>query len=202
MPYIAPDARVKFHDLITETVNLMVNGNEPELIKGEFFGYWVNRITKKFIGDPNYTGTSFNSTFFNEEKRKLLANNADKICSHLNRSEPLKAAGELNYAITAVLWGVCGEADIAAEAGYGFRAYMTAPILAVSESLVTANVGNHKDMTMSFRRWMLTKKVLWDILFETGRRPTGVYEDIKLVENGDIWEEGKLVVQTGLLEAE
>ena len=66
MPYIKLQDRPKFKELIENVLHVIQDGNESNLTKGEYFGFLVTRITKRFIGDPEYTSPTFNSNFFNQ----------------------------------------------------------------------------------------------------------------------------------------
>ena len=193
MPYIKQVDRSKFKLAVEEVVNLIATGNETPYIKGEYFGYFVNRVTKRFLGDQHYTGESFNSFGFNESKKKTLAHSADKISSMLNSADPINSAGDFNYAITAVMWGLMGEAEGVESARYGVRAYMEGILDKICEFVTVPSTGSQRDATMAFRRHLIIRGVLLHILKETYRRPTAYYEDEKRYENRDIWELGKLV---------
>ena len=193
MPYIKQEDREQFSSLLEDVVNQMTMGNEPDLVRGEFFGYWANRVVKRFLGDPEYTRDTFNSALFNEERRKLLANNADKISTLLTRSDPLGAAGNCNFCISFVYWGLVGDSDNVSEARYGVRAYLRGILDLVSDSLERIDSGNQRDRTMSFRRYLVLKGVLKDIDSEVYRRKTVPYEDSKISENGDLWHNGKML---------
>lgn len=204
MPYIKLNDRTKFAHSIAEVLGILKDGNDTLYVKGEYLGYFVNRTAKRFLADPDYIQNAFNSAFFNETKKKSLSNAADSIAAMINRADPIAAAGELNYAITSVVWGFLGESDGFEKAGYGLRAYVTGIIDRVASSINTTNSGSQKDMTMAFRRHLVIRGVLHDVVAETYRRQTAPYEDVKVAENSEIWENGKLVLpptSTALVEA-
>jgi hypothetical protein len=200
MPYIKLVDRPKFAAPINEVLGILKDQNDTLYIKGEYFGYFVNRLCKRFLADPDYTHNSFNSAFFNESKKKTLANSADSIAALINRADPIASAGELNYSVSAVLWGVLGSAEGFASASYGLRTYLRAMLERVRSTIETVNVGSQRDMTMAFRRHLVIRGVLGDVISETYRRDTVPYEELKLTENGDIWDGGKLVQPSGLVE--
>lgn len=205
MPYIKLNDRAKFAHSIAEVLGVLKDANDTVYVKGEYLGFFVNRCAKRFLADPDYTQNTFNSAFFNEGKKKTLANAADSIAAMINRADPIASAGELNYAITSILWGFLGEAEGFEYAGYGLRAYVSGIIDRVCSSINTVNSGSQRDMTMAFRRHIVIRGVLADVLAETYRRRTGNYEDSKVAENGEIWINGKLNVpppSTALVEAE
>lgn len=194
MPYIKQEDRLKFQSAIENVLSAIMEGTETPYIQGEYFGFFVNRLVRRFLNSPDAENNSFNSAFFNESKKKTLTNYADKVCAMLNRADPLSAAGELNYAVTALYWGLLGEAEKVPSAKYGMRAYLVGILEKVYSSLETVNSGNQRDATMAFRRHLIIRGVLHDVLSETYRRQTGYYEDEKRLENKDIWHLGKLVL--------
>jgi hypothetical protein len=195
MPYIKLADRTKFKDLVLNTVPVIMDGTETPYIQGEYFGYLVNRAVRRFLNTTDADQNFFNSAFFNESKKKSLMNAADKIAAMLNRADPLGAAGELNYAITAIYWGILGDAEGISDARYGVRAYMTGILVAIADKLeAPSNLGNQRDATMAFRRYLICQGVLRDIPDETYRRKTSFYEDEKKLDNRDIWLNGELIV--------
>jgi hypothetical protein len=193
MPYIKLNDRPKFKGHINEVLGVLRDVNDTLYIKGEYLGYFINRVVKRFLADPEYIQNTFNAAFFNEGKKKALANAADSIAAAINRADPIASAGELNYALSAVIWGFLGEADGFSYAGYGLRAYVNGILDRVSSTVNTVNTGSQRDMTMAFRRHLVIRGVLHDVMMEVYRRRTAPYEDSKMAENGDLWVNGKLV---------
>ena len=194
MPYIKLEDREKFKNHITEAVKVVISENVNQYTRGEYFGFFVNRLVRRFLGDPEYVRSSFNSTFFAETHRKTLEHTADSIAASINRSTPIESAGQLNYAISAVYWGVMGNFKDASTARYGMRAYLTGILEKIRSTIDTVNVGNQSDMTMAFRRHLVIRGVMDHVLDETYRRTTTPYEKQKMSENGDIWsEQGELL---------
>jgi hypothetical protein len=165
---------------------------DNQYLKGEYFGYFLNRLVKRFMRQP-FQGPSFNSTFFNVNKLKMLDASVEAISVAFNTNDVLNAAGEINYVVTAILWGFLGDSEWFTSANYGMRAYMTGIIQKIYASVESPNSGSQADAAMSFRRHLIVRGVLQDVLSETYRLKTGTYEDCKMLENGSIWEEGKLV---------
>lgn len=192
MPYIKQEDRTKFTPSITNVLAIVNCATDNPYMRGEYFGYFVNRLARKFQNDSTYQNNFFNSNFFNEEKKKTLANCADKIAAMLNRADPINSAGELNYAVTAVCWGMLGQAKDAKDANYGMRTYLSSILQKIYDNIQSENNGSQKDATMSFRRHLIVRGVLRDVIAETDRRQNSYYEDEKRMENGDIWREGEL----------
>ena len=194
MPYISTDDRAKFQNAINQMLAILKEPSDNLNIKGEYFGYFVNRLVRRFLQDPNHTANSFNSANFVDAKRKTIANCADSMCAVTSSPDVLASAGKLNYAITSVLWGFLGECEGVPEAGYGMRAYLRGMLDRINSTIETVNTGSKADMAVAFRRHLVIRGVLGDVVSETYRRNTTDYENKKLDQNGDIWQDGKLVL--------
>lgn len=195
MPYIKQASRVKFKPVLDEIIQIIVSGPEPKYTKGEYFGYYANRLVKLFLQTIDAPNQAFNSANFPEPKRKQINMLLDRLASYLNKSDPIEGAGDLNYAITSVLWGITGDAEGLDPAGYGFRTYLTGMLEVIRDDLKTSRFGaSNANPILNFRRYWVCVGVLSDVLDETYRRRTAPYEDVKISENGDIWSEGKLIV--------
>lgn len=195
MPYIKQASRVKFKPVIDEIIQHIISGPETRYIKGEYFGYYANRLTKLFLQTIDAPNQSFNSANFGEPKRKAINMLIDRMASYLNKNDPIEGAGDLNYAITSVLWGVTGDVEGQDTSGYGFRTYLTGMLGVIRDELKTSRFGaSNANPILNHRRYWVCLGVLSDILDETYRRRTAPYEDIKIAENGDLWSEGKLIV--------
>lgn len=186
MPYILPAQREQFKQHITNVLSVIKDPADNLYLKGEHLGYFLNRLTRRFMRlNPEWMG--FNSHFFNATKKKTLESSADAIGMLMESGDPMNAAGELNYVMTAVLWGFMGKSEGFAEASYGMRAYLTGIVQRIHSGIESTNNGSQADMAMSFRRHLILRGVLQDVLSETYRRLTAPYEDVKMALNGDIW---------------
>lgn len=193
MPYIKLAERAKFKPHIEKVMSILTNVNDSLYVKGEYFGYFSNRLVSHYLNNPAAGGSCFNSAFFNESIKKDLQTSADQVGVLMNRNDPLESAGDLNYIISALYWGMTGSAEGVEPVNYGVRAYLAGAIEKIHDSIGSSNQGNQKDMTMAFRRHLIARGVLKHILIEEFRRKTSLYENTKLQENGDIWKDGKLV---------
>lgn len=195
MPNIQLNDRVKFKAPITEVLGILKDTNDTPYLKGEYIGYFVNRLAKRFLADPEYVRETFNSAFFNETKKKTLANAADSIAALINRSDPIASANELYYAVTAVLSGFSGLADGFSPLAYGMRAYVVGIVEKVLTSIDTVNNGSQRDMTMAFRRHLVIRGVLRDVV--------GTFDNLRLSKEYNaghddaIWtSDGQLLLPT------
>ena len=194
MPYIGPESRDKFKDTIVEVVSVIAGGSESLYSKGEYFGYFVSRVFKGFLSMETIHENSFNSTFFNVEKKNKLSSCSDKIVLMFGGGDSLVVAGDLNYVITSVCWGLIGDSSVSEKASYGFRTYLKGILLVIQGAIrsYVTKANNQKDSLIWFRRKLVAVGVMSDIVEETYRRKTAVYEDEKIEINGDLWEKGEL----------
>lgn len=198
MAYISVTERGKFSHPISEVLGVLRDANDPMYVKGEYFGYFANRLVKKFLGDPNYVHQSFNSAFFNESKRKTLANSADSMAAVVHKSDPLNSASELYYALSAVYQGFLGMAEGFEEATYGLRVYLRGILEKVMQTMETVNTGSQKDMAMTFRRHLIIRGVLADVV-DSFKDMSNTHTTALTPLNMPIWDkDGKLVLPTGL----
>lgn len=179
----------KFKKNIEDALCILKDTNDTLYIKGEYFGYFINRASKRFLADQSYTQSSFNSIFFNESKRKTLDGSADSIAAMLNRSDPIGAAAEYNYVILAVALGFLGESKDFPESGYGLRSYILGILDRIKNSIETINTGSQREATMAFRRHLVIRGVLSDVIEFISKR----YSEYESDQSKDIWENGLLV---------
>ncbi len=188
MPYTKQVDRPKFEQVILNTIELIMFGSEAPHVKAEFFGFWVNRTALAYARHPHHNNQAFNSYSFNPEKKAKLSALADKAASLV------ASAGDLNYVISCVNWGILGDAKDVPVAGYEFRTYTKGCILRVMKTLNTVIQGNDKDAVIAFRRALTAETVLDDVILECYRMKTAHYEDEKIKENFTLWENGKLIL--------
>lgn len=196
MPYIKLSQRDRYNPLILESVQAIMNGNESKLQKGEFFGFLLTRIVKGYMSSMDKKGPAFNSSLFSPPKLAKLSELADKFLIFLNQDEPLDSAGELNYVLSAILWGVQGQAEGVEAASYGFRTYLRSMVEQVKHGLPSfpfTTSGEQKERLKAGRRFTVAMGVLGDVISETYQQVTTPYENGKRKENGTIWVNGKLV---------
>jgi hypothetical protein len=194
MPYTKLESRGRFTNALYETARTIIQNSKSPYVQGEYFGFFVNRLVKRFqrVADiETETVTAFGARNFPADVKKGLTVWADKIATLIGGTDPIQAAGDLNYNISAVLWGITGDMEGIPEAGYGYRAYLKGFIQKIRD-MVQPLPGNAGDAIMSYRRHLVVKAVLDDVLEEWYRVKTADYEERKKAENGDLWENGKL----------
>lgn len=196
MPYINADKRQSFKNSIEEALRVMTGGHEPAYVKGEYFGYLANRIIKRFAQSSEADIPSFNSNNFNPAKKADLTRIADKFSSLIFGGDPLEGAGDLNYVISTLLWGLLGAANDTLigetpKANYGTRAYLEGMLEQIRDELNSTKFGSSetKERIMLYRRLLITKRVVRHILDENYRINDVPYEELKIKENGTLYQE-------------
>lgn len=200
MPYTRPNDRTKFVEHINDAVQLIAVNNKSFYLKGDYFGYVVNRLVVKYLQDPEVESKTvpvFYSASYPEELRKGLLRVADKMASLMNSSDPIASAGDLNYCITAMMLGVAGEAEGVDMAKYGQRAYLRGVVDTICKSLSLPNMAGAQAAVMASRRLAMVRGVLGDVVDEWYAMFMRPFEDSKLLQNGDIWVDGKLFLGGG-----
>ena len=164
--------------------------------RGEYFGYIVNRLVKRYLRytptEIDAQGLAFNYRSFPESLRRSLTLWIDKVSSIVDGHDPLQSAGDLNYIISGILWGITGDAEGVEQASYGYRAYLRGILGSIHDDINPVHAQGNAETVMSVRRCRIIRGVLEDVIDEFYRRRTSEYEEKKMIENGDIWYEGKL----------
>ena len=197
MPYIQANKRSAYEPLINNAISAIMLNNKPPLRKAELFGYFVHRLCEHYLyAQPSVT--AFNSHMFEIGTKKQIEDIATKIVPLLNREDLVGSAGNLNYAISAVWWGICGDHSQVTLAGYGFRTVTRGVLEQLIESINSFQfeknpTGGVNQKISLVRRVFTVKGVLNDVVSECYRRKTVPYEDAKIAENGDVWDENGLV---------
>lgn len=161
MNYVSEDALKRLQPLVNEIIPVIIDGNDTKFVKGEYFGFFVNRLIKGYLLTLDKEAQSFNSSVFNPIKLPKLKLTIDKLLSVINKDDPLASAGELRWAIETVT-----EAVNAIDSTYGFKAYLLGAIEQVRNDMEKASFSNteQKNRLMNFRRYCVTLGVINDVL--------------------------------------
>ena len=195
MPYARIAQRSRYNPVILEVVKLIMTGTEAKMLKGELLAFFVNRICRIFMQTTDYEKQAFNSHLFPAVKVKALRDIGSKVCSFFDKDDPLNSAEELSYVIGAITWGCLGDHPEVDKADYGFRAYIKGLFDQLKDGLANAtfDTPTHKDSTIALRRYVLVKGVVSDVMDETFRRRSAAWLNQRIKDNGDLWEDGKLL---------
>lgn len=171
MPYIEKKHRDLINPFLNEAINIILQ-QDTRLKKSEMVGFWTYYLANSSLSKKVSI------------KAKELADQADKVLNQIlepfgdnpKEDEIFSFSGNLNYSISYVAWAILGDHKNAQKASYGMRCYTAQQIRSVLESI------DQECKPMN----MIVRGVLNDVLDELYRRKTSVYEDKKILENGDL----------------
>jgi len=194
MPYLKLEQRNRFNEAIQKTVELINHNTDTKSMRGEYFGFFVNRLCRIFLQTADFNGKFFNSDMFNEAKRNGLISLSDKLGHMFSKDDPMNSARELSYVIAAIMWGLLGDAEGVESADYGYRVYLKGMLEQVRTGLQQAAFapGERRQHTLNLRRFVTVSGVLSDVLDEFYRRRMSSFETQRLKESADLWVEGQL----------
>ena len=181
MPYIQSESRPKYDVFINRLLETIPT-DADEITIVEYTAYSISQIMGKFLGvyDISSNDDLFNCRLFEGQRRDAIFTISERIASEVGASRNmLQQAGDLNYIISFLTWGVLGDAPNRTRAGYGMRAFMKGCLQEVIASLKPYYGYN--------RYFVMARAVLTDVIDETYRRRTAPYEDEKIEQNGDLW---------------
>lgn len=181
MPYIPQKNRGKYHSSI-ETILDIINVSDVYL-RGEFFGYFVNNLVKVFLKQQS-ENLMFQNIKFDIQK-KILDDKVSEIGICFNFLDPLLGAGELNYVISAIYWGLLGDYKNFSNANYGTRAYLNGIIDQILIQLDKDDIS---------RTNLIVRGVLDHIKHETYLRKTTIYEQKKIDENDHMYDSNGILI--------
>lgn len=175
MPYITQEARTPYRILIENTVKIICE--EKDLTRAELAGFFVQRIVSGFLDHEfELNLKSFQDPDRLENLLKLANGFSEQV---LKNSDLFSQAGELNYLVSTVLYGILGDSLYSGgPARYGFRVYLKGILQRISDQL---------DKSSSLRREIICQGVISDVVDEMYRRKTAIYENQKMRETGDLW---------------
>lgn len=177
MPYIKKEDR-NFNELIETAILTIVRNSMPPMVRAEYFGYLVARTCEHYMNSLPATNM-FNSSSFNAGHKKQLEDIATKLGSELGQENPITTAGNLNYVISSIWWGILGEHKEAEDANYGFCCVTRGVLeqfLSTLNSTRFSSTGATSDVS-NLRRAVTVRGVLNDVISECYRCKTVRYED-------------------------
>lgn len=178
MPYIAQDSRIPYISSIDNAVKIICS--EKDFRRAELLGHFTQEIFSEFSGIN--TGLDLN-TFQELDKTSKLSEIVKTLTTRLLRDDVdmFTQSGELNYIISAVIYGVLGDSlHAGSSAKYGFRVFVKGILECLSSEL-------DKRSNFRSRRDIFSKGIITDIIDEMYRRKTSSYEDEKIGSSGDLW---------------
>ena len=170
MPYINKADRQKYREIIRDVMAL-IPSDTPALEQGERLAFFADAVIQalvKSLDRGRYsTGSGLEATF---------REHAKKLAAVLPATLDLRA-GDLNYVLSMISWGLCGHAPERKPAKYCLRSF-------IKGGLWRALLSNQN--TLSGAEYVFFAGVFTDVIDEMYRRCTVVYEDYKIQDSGDI----------------
>lgn len=147
--------------LVDELVNEIVNTNDGVYVKGEYFGYSINRLVRSFLQTDDYNQPRFNSFNFSDVKRKKLISITDKMASLLNRIDPLTSVDELTYILSNIFSKVCVKLD-----HDKIEVYLRGMIISIKDDIKITHMtsNNDRDKLFNIRRCAITLGIIDNVL--------------------------------------
>jgi len=182
MPYIKKEDRPKF-DVLVDKLLEIIPTDADDIVICEHTGYAISQILGKFIGIYDIVGNEnmFNCNYFESKRKEEIITVAECLAAEITLSRNMiQQSGELNYVFSRLTWGILGDAPNRSSARYGVRVFLKGCLQEIIASLKPYYGYN--------RYYLMAKAVLTDVIDETYRRKTSVYEDEKIEQNGDVWD--------------
>jgi hypothetical protein len=158
---IREEAKARYDVVIDEVVKAVNAGPEARVVQAEHFGFFVNRLVRKFMHTVDFDVPAFNSILFTEPKKRLLINATDKLSVYLQGGEATEMSGDLIYIIERVYHGVTEGKE------NNMRPLYRGIMEAIKDSLKDAKFDaspDQKRRLMGVRRYWVTVGVLAEIL--------------------------------------
>jgi len=182
MPYIVKENRPNY-DVINEKVMGLIPSDNPLLSQAHAVGCFtaclIQEIKKLSNPSLNYgiiymtsSGTEIKLREYAAELARTLPGNMESM------------AGDLNYSLSSLCWGLCGDAPDRDTARYCMRSFIKGALWRAFMTQVNYFTGEE---------YIFFAGVITDIIDEMYRRRTANYEDAAMEKNGDLW--AKTVVQ-------
>ena len=172
MPYIKSENRAKYDAVIEKVTGLIPPGESP-IIQATRVSCFASCLIQeiKRLGNPSFR---YSTTSGTEAKLKEYAEDLARILP-ANKED---MAGDLNYSLSSLCWGLCGDAPDRAPARYCMRSFIKGALW----------------KAVMFQREFFTEEecifflgVFTDVIDEMYRRRTAPYEDSAMEKSGDLW---------------
>jgi hypothetical protein len=151
----------KYASLVEELASNIATGPETIYVKGEYFGYFLNKLVKGYAAALDASLSSFNSPLFNEAKKKSITLLTDKLQVFVNTGDPMQSAADLHYVVTEVYRQVVGHLDT--QVTVPVALYFLGSVEVVKNNLRDSKFDNPSSMALkatTLRRYSLAVGVL------------------------------------------
>ena len=170
MPYIVQKDRSQYDPIINKVLEA-IHAEKDALSQVDRFAHFA-----WFLFRGSADSVPFEET--DEVIRRQVCDYAWAVLCILRAKELTVMAGDLNYVLSSIIWGMLGDDALFDRAKYATRAYVHGVLLTVQDL-------PSKKVT---RKNIMLRGVIGDVMDELYRRRTAVYEDRKIYENGDLWD--------------
>jgi hypothetical protein len=176
MPYIVQKDRAQYDPIINKVLEA-IHIEKDALSQVDRFANFA-----WFLFRGSADSVPFNET--DEDIRKQVCDYAWAVLCMLRAKELTVMAGDLNYVLSSIIWGMLGDDPLFDRAKYATRAYMHGVLLTLQDLPFKQDLPSKKVT----RKNVMLHGVLGDVMDELYRRRTAIYEDRKIYENGDLWD--------------
>jgi hypothetical protein len=170
MPYIKPEDRQKYAEPIADVLNILKS--ETSVSLGLYYGHFAYCLVRRLYGGGSGWVSLDDSPFNSSYLKNISQVSKYSVVFHallpMDRDQRM---GELNYVLSTIAW------KLTEKANYATRSYIKGALLTVMNEVVVAD---------SAYTNMMVCGVLSDVVDEMYRRRTAIYENQKIIENGDI----------------
>ena len=174
MPYIPTTDRTKYEEGIHTAVNSIKNENMIECAR--LFGHFTSLLLRRTIFGSQAIHHGF-SEFGDDSREESVLPIAIALANLVPKEVSIRQ-GELNYVISKVMWGLEGDYPGLKQAKYALRSYLKGALWFVLRKLEDLDNWHHSTILYG---------LLTDVIDENYFRKTGIYEQAKRFENGDLW---------------
>ena len=184
MPYIKKQDRYPYFSVIDGVLRGIPPSNNP-LEQAEYLGYFLSGVVENFYKKGRYAavGNLFAVYCKDDEAKATLDEQIKNTYDTLGCKDIMSRGGELNYVMSAVIWGFLGDSTHFETAKYAVRSYMRGILLRIKDHAERYQPYGEEEC----RFYIMLRGVLGDVMDELYRRKTSRYENAKISENGDVW---------------
>jgi len=151
----------KYDTNILELVQVIQSSNVSQTNKGEFFGYFLDRLIHRYVQTQPGRSDQFNANLFPAGTRKSLELLADRLATQVGSADPVEAATDLRHVIVGVLEYL--SADQSDGTILFLKGCLHKVISKIDANLDTSLGGDPKDRVTASRRRVVALGVLADI---------------------------------------
>lgn len=151
----------KYEVAVLELAQVIMSANVSQTNKGEYFGYFLDRLIHRYVQTQPGRSDQFNANLFPSGTRKSLELLADRLATQVGSADPVEAATDLRHVIVRVLEHL---ADQQSDGTVLFlKGCLHKVISKIDTNLDTSLGGDPKDRVTASRRRVVAIGVLADV---------------------------------------